>query len=394
MNEFAKLGLSAGMLKVIADAGLIIPTDIQEKAIPLVLSGKDLLGSSATGSGKTLAFGAGIIEKVNARQGIQALVLTPTRELAEQVGINLEKYSKHLGLKVVEIYGGVAIGPQKHDLRIADIVVGTPGRILDHLRNDSLNLDKIKFLVLDEADRMLDMGFIDHVVTIINKCPKQRQTLLFSATISSDISRIAKHYMIEPVIIESESQVDPTKLHQIYYDVPSNMKFSLLVHLIKTEKSGLAMIFCNTQRTTEFVAKNLRMCRIRALAIHGGYSQNKRTKTLEDFHSKTFNVLVCTDVAARGLDIKNVSHVYNYDIPKTSTEYIHRIGRTARAGKEGIAIAIVSQRDYDNFRRVLSDPAIKIKQEPMPEKVESIPVRFTEVSSDRDNRGRLTFGGR
>jgi len=394
MNEFAKLGLSAGMLKVIADAGLIIPTDIQEKAIPLVLSGKDVLGSSATGSGKTLAFGAGIIEKVNARQGIQALVLTPTRELAEQVGINLEKYSKHLGLKVVEIYGGVAIGPQKHDLRIADIVVGTPGRILDHLRNDSLNLDKIKFLVLDEADRMLDMGFIDDVVTIIDKCPKQRQTLLFSATISSDISRIAKHYMIEPVIIESESQVDPTKLHQIYYDVPSNMKFSLLVHLLKLEKPGLVMVFCNTRRNADYVVHNLERNKIDAIAIHGGLTQNKRTRVMEQFHSSHALILVCTDVAARGLDIKNVSHVYNYDIPKTSTEYIHRIGRTARAGKEGIAIAIVSQRDYDNFRRVLSDPAIKIKQEPMPEKVESIPVRFTEVSSDRDNRGRLTFGGR
>ncbi|MEK6915562.1 MAG: DEAD/DEAH box helicase [Nanoarchaeota archaeon] len=392
MNEFAKLGLSAGILKLISDAGIESPTDIQEKAIPLVLSGKDVLGSSATGSGKTLAFGAGIIEKVTPRSGIQALVLTPTRELAEQVGKTLEKYSKHVGLKVIEVYGGVSIVPQKHDLRIADIVVGTPGRILDHLRSGSLNLNKLKFLVLDEADRMLDMGFIDDVVTIINQCPKQRQTLLFSATISSDISRIAKHYMIEPVLIESESQVDPSKLHQVYYDVPSNLKFSLLVHLLRAEKKGLVMVFCNTRRNADYVVHNLQRNKIDAIAIHGGLAQNKRSRIMEQFHSSHALILVCTDVAARGLDIKNVSHVYNFDVPKTSIEYIHRIGRTARAGKEGIAITIVAQRDYDSFRRVLSDPSVNIKQESMPE-VESIAVRFKESEGDRDNRGRLTFGG-
>jgi len=363
MDEFAKLGLSAGMLKIIADAGIVSPTNIQEKAIPLVLEGKDVLGSSATGSGKTLAFGAGIIEKIDAKSGVQALVLTPTRELAEQVGKNLSKYSRHIGLKVVEIYGGVSIEPQKHVLRIADIVVGTPGRILDHLRNASLDLSKLKFLVLDEADRMLDMGFIDDVVTIINQCPKKRQTLLFSATISSDISRIAKHYMVEPVLVESESQVDPSKLHQIYYDVPPNLKFSLLVHLLKAEKKGLVMVFCNTRRNVDYIVHNLQRSNVDAIAIHGGLAQNKRSRIMERFHSSHALILVCTDVAARGLDIKNVSHVYNYDVPKTSIEYIHRIGRTARAGKEGIAITIVSQRDYDSFRRVLSDPAINIKQE-------------------------------
>lgn len=393
MDEFAKLGLSAGMLKVISEAGITTPTHIQEHAIPLVLAGKDVLGSSATGSGKTLAFGAGIIEKINARQGIQALILAPTRELAEQVGKNLSRYSKHIGLRVVEVYGGVSIEPQKHALRTADIVVGTPGRILDHLRNATLDLSKLRFLVLDEADRMLDMGFIDDVVTIIDQCPRERQTLLFSATISSDISRIAKHYMKEPVLVESESQVDPSKLHQIYYDVPSNLKFSLLVHLLKNEKKGLVMVFCNTRRNADYVVHNLQRNKIDAIAIHGGLAQNKRSRIMEQFHSSHALILVCTDVAARGLDIKNVSHVYNFDVPKTSTDYIHRIGRTARAGKEGIAVTIVAQRDYDSFRSVLRDPAITIKQEAMPE-VEPIHVRFKEVSSDRDNRGRLTFGGR
>jgi ATP-dependent RNA helicase DeaD len=394
MNEFDKLGLSAGLVKVLSDNGITSPTHIQEKAIPLVLQGKDVLGSSATGSGKTIAFGAGIIEKINARQGIQALILTPTRELAEQISKNLDRYSAHVNLKVVQIFGGVSIEPQKHALRVADIVVGTPGRVLDHLRNASLDLSKLKFLVLDEADRMLDMGFIDDVVTIINQCPKQRQTLLFSATISSDISRIAKHYMNDPVLVESESQVDPTKLYQIYYDTPSNLKFSLLVHLLKSEKKGLVMVFCNTRRNADYVVHNLQRNKIDAIAIHGGLAQNKRSRIMEQFHSSHALILVCTDVAARGLDIKNVSHVYNYDVPKTSTEYIHRIGRTARAGKEGIAVTIVSQRDYDSFRRVLENPDIKIKPESIPQDIQMIAVRFREREGDRDNRGRLTFGGR
>ena len=394
MNEFTNLGLSAGLVKVLEDTGITSPTDVQAKAIPLVMAGKDVLGSSATGSGKTIAFGAGIIEKVNARQGIQALILTPTRELAEQVGKTIDKYSKHVGLRVIEVYGGVSIEPQKHALRSADIVVGTPGRILDHLRNASIDLTKLKFLVLDEADRMLDMGFIDDVVTIIDQCPKERQTLLFSATISSDISRIAKHYMKEPILIESENQVDPTKLHQIFYDVPSNLKFSLLVHLLKNEKKGLVMVFTNTRRNADYVVHNLQRNNVDAIAIHGGLAQNKRSRIMEQFHSSKALILVCTDVAARGLDIKNVSHVYNFDVPKTSTDYIHRIGRTARAGKDGIAITIVAQRDYDNFRNVLRDPELKIKQEAMPENVESIAVRFKERDGDRDNRGRLTFGGR
>lgn len=394
MNEFTNLGLSAGLVKALADAGITSPTDVQAKAIPLVLEGRDVLGSSATGSGKTIAFGAGMIEKITSGNGIQALILTPTRELAEQIGKNLSKYSKHVGLRVLEVFGGVSIEPQKHALRSADIVVGTPGRILDHLRNDSIDLKKLKFLVLDEADRMLDMGFIDDVVTIIDQCPKERQTLLFSATISSDISRIAKHYMKNPILVESESQVDPSKLHQIFYDVPSNMKFSLLVHLLKNEKKGLVMVFTNTRRNADYVAHNLQRNDIDAMAIHGGLAQNKRSRIMEEFHSSKALILVCTDVAARGLDVKNVSHVYNFDVPKTSTDYVHRIGRTARAGKDGIAITIVSQRDYDNFRNVLRDPELKIKQEQMPENVQSIAVRFKERDNDRDNRGRLTFGGR
>lgn len=393
MESFRKLGLGHEMLKLLQEAGFTDPSDIQEKAIPLVLSGRDVLGSSATGSGKTLAFGAGIIESIKSGEGIKALILTPTRELAEQISKTLYKFSRHNHLEIVEIYGGVSIEPQKRALRHADIVVGTPGRILDHLRQATLNLKNLKYLVLDEADRMLDMGFIDDVVTIIEQCPKERQTLLFSATVSPDIQRIAKHYMRDPVLVESESYVDPSKLRQVYYDSPNNLKFSLLVHLLKDEKSGLVMVFCNTRRNADYVVHNLQRNGLDAIAIHGGLAQNKRSRVLEEFHSAKALILVCTDVAARGLDIKNVSHVYNFDVPKTSTEYIHRIGRTARAGKEGIAITIVTQRDYESFQKVMSDPSLTIVQQDMPE-VQSIPVRFREDSRDRDNRGRLTFGGR
>ncbi len=393
MESFRKLGLGAEMLKALQDAGFTDPSDIQEKAIPLVLSGRDVLGSSATGSGKTLAFGAGIIENLKSGEGIRALILTPTRELAEQIGKTLHKFSRHSNLEITEIYGGVSIEPQKRALRHADIVVGTPGRILDHLRQATLNLSNLKYLVLDEADRMLDMGFIDDVVTIIDQCPKDRQTLLFSATLSQDIERIAKHYMKEPVLVESESKVDPSKLRQVYYDAPNNLKFSLLVHLLKEEKSGLVMVFTNTRRNADYLVHNLQRNRLDAMAIHGGLAQNKRSRVLETFHSAKALILVCTDVAARGLDIKNVSHVYNFDVPKTSTEYIHRIGRTARAGKEGIAITIVTQRDYENFQRVMSDRSLNIVIQELPQ-VESIPVRFREDVNDRDNRGRLTFGGR
>jgi len=375
MEKFKKLKLSENLLKALKELDFKEPTEIQEKSIPLILKGKDVLGSSATGSGKTLAFGSGIIENTGKGEGLQALILTPTRELAKQITTSLRRFSKYYSLKITEIYGGVAFNPQVRELKKVEIVVGTPGRILDHIQRKTIDLSKINFLVLDEADRMLEMGFIEDVTKIIKKCPDKRQTLLFSATIPLEIEKISERYMRNPALISVESYVDPKKLSQSFFDVPSHLKFSLLVHLLKQEKSGLVMVFCNTRRNVDLIAKNLKRYEIDSLAIHGGLPQNKRSNIMKLFHSNNVSVLVCTDVAARGLDIKGVSHVYNYDSPKNSTEYIHRIGRTARAGKEGKAISIVSQKDYENFRNVNTNDSLNIKRETLPN-VEQLDVNF------------------
>lgn len=381
MEKFRKLGISEAVLKSIQEQNFKEPSEIQEKSIPLILEGKDVIAGAATGSGKTLVFASAIIKTAEKGNGVQALILTPTRELAEQVSTTIQRFSKNKHLEIIPVYGGVSINPQMYNLRTADVVVGTPGRILDHLERRTLDLRNIKILVLDEADRMLDMGFKEDVGEIISHCPKNRQTLLFSATISQDVSRLAKKYMKDPVEISAEAFVDPSKLTQIYYDVEDNYKFSLLVHFLKNEQSGLAMVFCNTQRNTDFIANNLRELGIDTLAIHGGYSQDRRTRTMEKFSAQKASVLVCTDVASRGLDIKGVSHIYNYDMPKDSKDYTHRIGRTARAGKDGRVINIIASRDYENFGRIMANREFTIVKGETPE-IERVFIKF------KDNRSR------
>ena len=352
MKLFEKFGLSQQLLTAIDKLGIETPTEIQEKSIPLIMDGKDVIGESATGSGKTLAFGCGIIDSVDPKKGLQSLILTPTRELAEQVKGSLRNMSVHKSLNIVVIYGGVSINPQIQELRNANVVVATPGRLLDHLNRRTIDLSRIQLLVLDEADRMLDMGFIDDIEEIIRMCPRKRQTLFFSATILPRIQSLANKHMQNPVKVSARNQVDPSKLKQVYYDVRKNMKLSLLVHLIKLEKSELIMVFCNTRRTTDFVVKNLKTNNVKAIAIHGGFTQSKRSNTMEVFNKGKINVLVCTDVAARGLHIDNVTHIYNYEIPKDPTDYVHRIGRTARAGEEGKVINLISDSDHENFGRL------------------------------------------
>lgn len=387
MERFRRLGILENILKVIKEEKFEKPSEIQEKSIPLILAGKDVIGGSETGSGKTLAFGAGIIQKSERKRGIQAVILTPTRELAEQIKREIKKFSKHKQLEVIAVYGGVAINPQIHKLRDAEVVVGTPGRMLDHIQRGTIDLRNVKIMVLDEADRMLDMGFIDDVERIIGQCPKERQTLLFSATIPPDLAQLSRKYMKDPVKISAGVNVDPKKLKQVYYDVPDNLKFSLLVHLLKHEKSVLVMVFCNSRKTVDFVTNNLRGAGVDAQATHGGFSQAQRDRAMNEFHSQKAHVLVCTDVAARGLDIKGVSHVYNYDIPKESKQYIHRIGRTARAGKEGIAINILSNRDHENFDRVLRDNDVQIPREQTPD-MEKARITWRESPGGFRGQGR------
>ncbi len=380
MESFKNLGVSEPVLKSLYDEKFENPSEIQERSIPLILAGKDVIAGAATGSGKTLAFASGIIQGSQRGKGLQALVLVPTRELAEQVARALAKFSKYRPLGIVAVYGGVGINPQIQGLRTADVAVGTPGRILDHISRNTIKLGRVRTLVLDEADRMFDMGFKDDVEKIIRKCPQERQTLLFSATITKEVVRLSRSHMKKPLQVSVDSYVDPKKLHQTYYDVGEDMKFSLLVHLLKHENSNLVMVFCNTKRNTDRVAKNLRFAEIDAMAIHGGLPQGKRNNIMERFHSGKACVLVCTDVAARGLDIKDVSHVYNYDIPRESKQYIHRIGRTARAGAEGKAINILSSKDYDNFSQVLKENNVEIVEEDLP---------VIEKASIRKPEGRM-----
>ncbi|MFH1840355.1 MAG: DEAD/DEAH box helicase [Nanoarchaeota archaeon] len=381
MNEFKEFNMSDSLQLAIQDLGFTKPTQIQAESIQDIVQGKDIIGESATGSGKTLAFGCGIVEQVIPKQGLQALVLTPTRELAEQVKDMIKDLTKEL--RITAVYGGVAINPQIHDLNWAEVVVATPGRLLDHMQRGTVDLKKVKILVLDEADRMLDMGFLDDVERIIHSCPRDRQTLFFSATIDRKIKELSNKHMINPRKVSAVKMVDPTKLKQVYYNVDKNMKLSLLAHLLQNEKKDLVMVFCNTRRNTEFVTKTLKLNGVNATAIHGGLSQNKRTETITRFNGAKTSVLVCTDVAARGLDIGNVSHIYNVDLPKDAKDYVHRIGRTARAGEEGIAVNLLCDYDHDNFRRIQQEyPEFDI------ECVERPNVKRINIPAIKNNRPR------
>ena len=365
--KFEELKINRKLLDKIHQHGFNEMTLIQEKCLPAILDNKDVVGQAETGSGKTIAFCLPMLNKITSGTGIQGLVLTPTRELCVQVTDVFVDFGKKLDIKTTSIYGGVDIKPQIKNISDSDIIIGTPGRIIDHIRRKTINFDNIRFLVLDEIDKMFDMGFIDDVEYIINRLPKNRQTLMFSATISRSIHNILHKHLINPIIIKTHPCVDKNKLQQVYYDIyPPNKKFSLLVHLLKNDTSGLAIVFCATRKESDIIATNLRYQGIQASAIHGGMSQNKRLQSLNGLKYGKTDVLVATDVAARGLDIKNVTHIYNYDVPKTSTEYVHRIGRTARAGTNGSAITLLTERDHDNFRRVQSNDDLNIDKADFP----------------------------
>jgi len=381
--KFENIGINKEVVKALKEMGIEEPTDIQEKTIPEILKGNDIIGISKTGSGKTFAFGTPVLDKIKNGQGIQLLVVVPVRELAEQVAKELRKCSKYLNPTIAVIYGGVSMDPQQHNLRKADIIVGTPGRLVDHLNRRNLNLSKIKVVVLDEADKMATMGFIEDVEELLRATPKSRQTLLFGATISEEIAKLRDRYMNKPQVIKSAAHVDETLLNQYYYDVEQKEKFSLLVHLIKKEKPKLGIVFCSTRRNTEVVAKNLQKYDIEAREVHGKMGQASRTKVIEGFHKGKPHILVATAVAARGLDIKNVTHVFNYDIPRNAEEYIHQVGRTARAGVTGKAISLLTQMDHANFSAVLRRYPVKVTKLPIEE--------FEKIKFD-SGKGNQSYG--
>ncbi len=364
--QFSDFKLPAPLLKAIHDLGYNTPTQIQEKAIPLILSGKDIIGHSQTGSGKTAAFGLPLLSNISHGKGVQALILTPTRELCVQVCEALNGFAKYLSvIKIIPVFGGVGIGQQINALRTADVVVATPGRLLDMIER-GLKLSSVRYLVLDEADRMLDMGFIDDVEKIIRHTPKQRQTHLFSATLSTRLRSLVNRYMNSPVSVQAETHVDRSLLTERAYAVQDQDKFSLLVHCLKHETPGIALIFCATRRSCDKVGKNLRAQKINATEIHGGLSQSKRIQTITTLHKRGLGVLVATDVASRGLHIDNISHVYNYEVPRTSDDYVHRIGRTARAGAKGDAVTFVTQQTARDFKLIMRDLGREIKSAPLP----------------------------
>jgi ATP-dependent RNA helicase DeaD len=366
--KFEELKINRKLLDKIHEQGFEEMTTIQEKCLPEILNNRDVVGQAETGSGKTLAFCLPILDRIIPGRGLQVLVLTPTRELCVQVTDVFIDFGKKLGIKTTSVYGGVGIEPQIRNIKTSDVIVGTPGRILDHMRRKTIDFKNIRFLVLDEIDKMFDMGFIDDVEDIIHYVPKKRQTLMFSATIEGDIHGLLHRHLSNPLIVKTQSLVDKRKLHQVYYDIyQPNKKFSLLVHLLKNHTSGLAIVFCATRQESDIIARNLKNQGIKASAIHGGMSQNKRSESLDALKNGHTDVLVATDVAARGLDIKNVTHIYNYDVPKTSTEYVHRIGRTARAGANGAAVTLLTQRDHDNFRRVQSNDDLCIEKADFPD---------------------------
>lgn len=337
---FADLGLSEPMLDALKDAGYQRPTPIQAQAVPLALKGRDLIGLAQTGTGKTAAFTIPIIERLlGGPKRTRALILTPTRELCVQVEESFQKYGRHSGLSVIPVYGGVGYDPQVKALRGGvDVVVATPGRLLDHLEKQNVVFDEIEVLVLDEADRMLDMGFAPQINRIVAQLHPYRQTLLFSATMPPEVEALARKYLRKPVVVQvGRRSGAATTVQHFVYPVPKDKKSSLLVELLKSKDMDSVLVFTRTKHGADRVVKHLERAGIKAGAMHADKTQGQRMKALEDFKSGKMRVLVATDIAQRGLDISGITHVINYDVPQQAEDYVHRIGRTGRAASTGDA---------------------------------------------------------
>jgi len=345
-DSFSTLSISKAQLANLDSLGYKKMTAIQAKSLPHVLKGRDLIAQAKTGSGKTAAFGIGLLESINPRFfGVQALVLCPTRELADQVGKELRRLARSIpNIKVVLLCGGKPFGPQKGSLEHgAHIAVGTPGRIQDHLRKETLKLDGLNTLVLDEADRMLDMGFFDVMTEIITQTPKNRQTLMFSATYPEAIKKLCRSIQRQPVTVTVEAEHKPGVIEQMFYEVKKHERNNTLLALFEHYKPETTLVFCHTKKQCDEVARFLKGRKIDALSIHGDLDQRERDQVLVRFANNSCPVLVATDVAARGLDIKSLRAVINYELPRDPEIYVHRIGRTGRAGEKGIALSVFTE---------------------------------------------------
>ncbi len=371
-KTFNSFEISEETLRAIKEMGYEMPTPIQAETLPLALAGKDLIGQAQTGTGKTAAFGIPIVEaKIPRAPRPYAIVLTPTRELALQVSEEIKKLGKYKRLRTLAVYGGQPIGPQIRALQKGvHVVVGTPGRIIDHLRRKTLKLGGIRILVLDEADEMLNMGFIDDIRTILKEIPRDRQTMLFSATMPKPIQDIAHRYMRQPQKVKTAFKgiVNPM-VKQVYYSINGEGRLSVLKKLLKQEAKGRVLLFCQTKKEVDSLAKALKQAGFRAGAIHGDYAQNKREKVLALFREGRLKVLVATDVAARGLDIPEVQCVINYSVPQNPDVYVHRIGRTARAGRSGLAITLVTRDQQREFTTVCRHVKARIQRRSLSETV-------------------------
>jgi len=367
--DFSSLVQSPDVKRAIADLEWEEPTPVQEKVIPLAMQGFDVMAQAQTGTGKTGAFAIPIVSKLQRNKRIQCLVLAPTRELAVQVAEDFADIAKYSNLKMVAIYGGQSINVQVDKLRKGvEIVVGTPGRLMDLMRRGELSFDEVQYVILDEADRMLDMGFIDDIEWILQRVPKRRQTMLFSATLPVAIRELAQRYMHQPrEVIISQDTLTVEATEQSYINVGRKNKLWALCRILDMEKPALALVFCSTKRMVDMLSHKLRAYGYSADAIHGDLSQAIREKVMAKFKAGKLRILIATDVAARGLDIEGITHVINYDIPENPGDYVHRIGRTARAGHTGKAITFVTREEQHLVKAIENFGRTRIEMDEVPE---------------------------
>ncbi|MFA6490224.1 MAG: DEAD/DEAH box helicase [Candidatus Micrarchaeia archaeon] len=392
---FSKLGLNPSIMKALTEMGFSSPTPIQAQGIPLLMQGEDLIGQAQTGTGKTAAFGICILERLLATRHksgkVRALVLTPTRELAVQVSVELQKIGKYVPFRTLAVYGGQSIEQQITPLRHGvDVVVGTPGRLLDHIERNTIQLGDVEVVVMDEADRMLDMGFIDDIEKILKRIPTSRQTLLFSATMPSQIKELSKRYLKSPQeVMVSEDSLSVKNIKQYYVETSKFDRLNAMLILLAQKKPALALVFVRTKRGADRINDILQDRGFSSLALHGDMTQNKRDRSMEAFRKKHISILVATDLASRGLDVTDVTHVINYDLTDDPYVYLHRIGRTGRMGKEGEAISFVMFDQTGLIPTIEKVTDSKMEQLKIDVKPEFLPkrVRFTPHESDSGRDG-------